>query len=175
MSPWWCLAPATLLAVFAVLFRKMASRVETSGSMIDWLSDFRLDSYAPLQRLLSDEEDFRFLAGQPGYRPEIAKKLRTERKKILNGYFRSLTNDFNHLLAIAKMMVIYSERDRPDLAWQLWRQQVTFYAAILALRLRLMFYPMALGPAQVTGVIETVGRMRSLVQELTPEGLAGTI
>src|SRR5437870_1680271 len=88
-------------AAFAVLFVRLISRVDASACTSEWLENFSLESYAPMQRLL-DKQDFVFLAAQRGYRPEIAKRLLAERRKVFLSYLRNLVRDFNQLLALAR-------------------------------------------------------------------------
>ena len=85
-----------------------------------------------MMRLL-DESDFAFLASQPGYQASIERRLRAERKAVFRGYLWRLVRDFNQLVSIAKLMVVFSEEDRTEFAKSLWRQQVTFYFAVCAL------------------------------------------
>src|SRR5271166_3889725 len=63
-----------------------------------------LAHYEPMTRLLADE-DFQFLAAQPGYRPEIGAKFRRERTRIFRMYLRELARDFHRLHAEARAMV----------------------------------------------------------------------
>ena len=65
---------------------------------------------------------------KPGYRPEIAKRLMAERRKIFAAYLGHLVRDFNQLVGIGKLMIVYSTQDQQEFARSLWRQQVRFYA-----------------------------------------------
>jgi hypothetical protein len=132
---------ALLTACFAGLFWRLASRFDARQCTAEWLDGFSLDSYAPMERLL-DKDDARFLASQPGYRPEIAQRLMAERRRIFAAYLGYLVRDFNQLVGIGKLMVVYSTEDRQEFARRLWRQQVRFYARICSVRLQLAFYPL---------------------------------
>ncbi len=110
----------------------------------EWLDGFSLESYAPMDRLLG-KDDAAFLASQPGYRPEIARRLMAERRKIFAAYLGHLERDFNLLVGIGKLMVVYSTVDRQEFALRLWRQQVRFYAGVCSLRLQLALYPLSWG------------------------------
>ena len=154
-----------LAAAFAVLFRRMASRFNASSSPQEWLADFSVEAYAPMERLL-DERDFAFIASQAGYDPSIVRRLRIERKQIFQGYLRRLVRDFNQLVGIAKLMIVYGGEDQIDFAKSLWRQQITFYFTVCALRCRLALYPMITGSWDVTNLIGVLERMRSGLNEL---------
>ena len=52
---------------FALLFGKMVSRERFSDFDAEWLNNFSLAKYKPMERLFA-EEDYEFLARQKGYR-----------------------------------------------------------------------------------------------------------
>src|ERR1700730_4925316 len=130
------LALAMLIAIFAVLFRKLFSRPDQTACSLEWLDSFSLENYAPMQRLLNTG-DVEFLSSQPGYRPEIGKRLMAERHKIFRGYLRLLILDFNELIGLGKLMVVYAAEDRAELAKALWRHQISFYFAVVAVQCKL--------------------------------------
>ena len=144
----------TLLAAsFAGLFWRLASRFDAGQCTAEWLDSFSLESYAPMDRLLG-EDDVKFLALQPGYRPEIAKRLMAERREIFGAYLGNLVKDFNQLIGIGKHMVVYSTQDRQEFARRLFRQQVRFYAGVCSVRLQLALYPLVW-----TGAATHAGRL----------------
>ena len=124
-----------------------------------------MESFAPMERLL-DQSDFEFLSGQPGYRPEIGARLLKERKKLFLGYLRLLIGDFNQLLRIARLMIVYSTEDRGEFAKALWRQQVAFYFAVSAVRVRVALYPMGWTSLDVSRLMQALESMRSQIAQL---------
>ena len=64
------IAVAFLIVAFALLFARMASRLDKPASIAEWFQSFSVDDFSPMERLL-DRSDFEFLSRQPGYRPEI--------------------------------------------------------------------------------------------------------
>jgi hypothetical protein len=156
---------AFLIAAFALLFWRLALRSDNQVCTAEWFESFSMDSYAPMERLL-DESDFEFLSHEPGYRPEIGARLLKERKKLFLSYLQLLIVDFNQLLRIARLMIVYSSEDRAEFAKALWRQQVTFYFSICALRLRVAIYPFAWAPLDVSKLVQALGNMRDQVSEL---------
>ncbi len=88
---------AVLLAGFAGLFWRLASRFDAQQCTAGWLDTFSLERYAPMERLL-DKNDLVFLQSQPGYRPEIGQRLMAERRNIFRAYLRLLVHDFNQLI-----------------------------------------------------------------------------
>ena len=165
---------AFLIAAFMLLFRQLASRIDNQASTVEWFESFSVDTFAPMERLL-DQSDFEFLSQQPGYRPEIGAQLLKERKKLFLGYLRLLTGDFNQLLRIARLMIVYSTEDRAEFAKVLWRQQVTFYFAVCAVRLRVALYPVGWTSLDVSRLMQALENMRSQVAQLgfQPMALAG--
>ena len=104
-----------LLLAFAVLLIRLASRVGAGSSNLEWLDDFSIERFAPMERLL-DPKDFKFLKSQPGYRASMGVRLLLERRRAFAGYLGMLTRDFNRLLGIAKLMLVFSTEDRPEFA-----------------------------------------------------------
>jgi hypothetical protein len=152
-------------AAFVVLFRRLASRLDVEQCTAEWLDNFSTSNYAPMLRLF-DERDFEFLASQPGYRPEIARQLRAERRDVLTGYLQLLTRDFNQLHAIAKMMLVYSTEDRPDFGKALLSQQITFYYAVTAVRFRLVLMPLGWTAPDVRKLIQPIDDIRLQLQRM---------
>jgi hypothetical protein len=159
------LAVVILTALSIALFRRLASRLDAEACTAEWLDNFSTGDYAPMQRLL-DDKDFEFLASQPGYRPEIAKQLRSERRQVLGGYLQLLTRDFNQLHAMAKLMLVYSQEDRPDFGKALLWQQITFYYAVTAVRCRLTLMPLGWSAPEVGKLIQPIESMRVQLQQM---------
>jgi hypothetical protein len=160
------MAIALLAACFAGLFWRLASRFDAQQFTADWLDSFSVERYAPMERLL-ERSDVAFLASQPGYRPEIGKRLMRERRKIFRAYLRLLVRDFNQLIGIGKLMVVYSSRDQQEFALSLRRQQLKFYGRVCALHLQLVLYPLGWTSVDARGLLAALGAMRIKVQQLT--------
>ena len=156
---------AFLLAAFTLLFRRLTSRSDNQASTADWFESFSMDSYAPMERLL-DQGDFEFLALQPGYQPQIGARLLKERKKLFLGYLRFLIGDFNQMLRIARLIIVSSTEDRAEFARVLWRQQVTFYWAVCAVRVRVALYPVAWTPLEVSKLVQALDHIREQVIQM---------
>ncbi len=161
---------AILIAIFAFLFRALASRPVQNFSA-EWLNGFSLEIYAPMERLLN-KSDLVFLEALPGYHPEIGKRLMAERRKIFRGYLRLLIRDFNQFMALGKFMAVHAPQDRPDLAKALWRQQLSFYFAVSAIQCKLALCPLGWPTVDVHGLVEALGGMRDQLQLLAPHAAA---
>ncbi|HTR36049.1 MAG TPA: hypothetical protein VMH80_09120 [Bryobacteraceae bacterium] len=160
------LVAAVVLAVgFAVIFLALASRRGAEAPTTQWLDEFSVESYAPMERLLS-QADIAFLASQAGYRPEIGRRLMRERRRIFKSYLTNLAQDFNQLIALGKLMLVYSHEDRPEFARNLLHQQVRFYCTLCALRLQLALHPVGLGRVDVRSLVASVEAMHIQIEQL---------
>lgn len=164
------LAIALLTALFALLFHALLSRPDQTACTLEWLDSFSLENYAPMQRLL-DRADVVFLASQPGYRPEVGKRLMAERRRIFRGYLQLLIGDFNRLIALGKLMLVYAPEDRPQLAKALWRQQYSFCFGVCRIYCELALYPLGWS-VDVHDLIEALQTMRDQIQLLASQRLA---
>jgi hypothetical protein len=133
---------------------------------------FSLDRYEPMSRLLA-EDDFVFLAAQPGYRPEMGAKLRRERRRIFRLYLRELARDFRSLHREARAMVAESQAEYSDLVGLLIRQRLVFIRAMGLVELRLTVSRFSLGNVDVRGLLESMEAMRlDLARIIAPAAAA---
>jgi len=168
------IAAALLLLVglaFFLLFRRLIAPVERPDLNPEWWTDFSAEKYRPMERLFS-EQDYEFLAAQPGFEPEVANRLRSERRRIFRQYLRSLSRDFGRLYATAKLLLLHSAQDRPDLAKTLLKQRLTFQYALAVVRCRLVLQPLGLKPVDVRGLVRALEAMcnelRALAAAMEP-------
>lgn len=138
-------AIALLLAALGVLAIRLFGRLnDNEVNDAVWLESFSPLNYRPMERLLRDS-DYHFLRAQAGYRPEIGRKLHSERRQILRMYLRRLTGDFSRLIRIANYVLLYSPVDRPDLAAEISSVRIRFYWAVLRAELILVSDLLPLG------------------------------
>jgi len=97
----------------------------------EWLEEFTPTSYYPMQRLLSDE-DFRFLARQPGFDLSLYRKLKRERLLIFRQYLSRLIVDFNRLYTATRTLISLQEEDHSELAVKLVKLRVRFMFSVLS-------------------------------------------
>jgi len=157
---------ALLAACFAGLFWRLASRFDARQCTAEWLDSFSPDSYAPMERLL-DQLDVDFLASQAGYRREIATRLMAERREIFAAYLLHLVRDFNQLVRIGKLMIVYSSQDQQEFARRLWRQQVRFYAGFCAVRAQLALHSLGWTGTDAHPLVAALTDMRNQIQILS--------
>lgn len=162
---------ALLAGCFAGLFWRLASGFDARNCTSEWLDSFSPESYAPMKRLL-DGRDIAFLAAQAGYRPEIARRLMAERRKIFGEYLRHLARDFHQLVGIGKLMIVYSSQDQQEFARLLCRQQVRFYAELCAVRVQLALIPLGWTVADAHSLVAALSTLRDQVVLMGPPSRA---
>jgi len=163
------LAPLGLALVF--LYRTLSSR-PNSEFTLDQCLVLRLEKYRPMERLLQ-EEDFRFLAAQDGFSPQLGSRLRTERRQIFRGYLRHLRNDFGKISRALQVLILHSAEDRGDLAEAVIRQRVLFGLGMLAVEGRLLLHAAGVGTVDVQGLLGSLETMQTQMRLLlTPPATA---
>jgi hypothetical protein len=156
------LAPIGLALGF--LYRTLAARKNSTDSM-DELLVLSPGKYRPMERLLG-EEDFRFLASQPGYSPKLGRRLRSERRQIFRGYLRSLSRDFGGITSACRLLILHSAEDRAELASMLLRQEFMFAFGMMAIEGRLLLHAAGIGTVDVRGLVESLETMQTQVRVL---------
>ena len=137
----------------------------------DEFPELSLSRYEPMARLLG-RQDLEFLKSQPGYRPEIARKLQRTRLRVFRSYLVDLAAEFQSLHALARRMVANGSAQDAPLVSLLFRQQVTFWRAIVAIELRLMTgslgFGEALSSANVRVLIDAMNTLRAEIARIAP-------
>jgi len=156
------LAGLFVMAVVLALIRRSIRMAAAPGVDPRWLTEFSVESYGPMTRLLN-EEDYRFLASQKGYEPGLAKKLRRERRIVLKMYLSSLGSDFNRLHRAARVLAVYA----PDtnIASTLLSSYVTFWWGMVQVRARLLVPGVSV---DVAGLLVSVSSVRQRLAPVLP-------
>jgi hypothetical protein len=160
-------AALALITVLAYLIRKVGSAGKNLPVTSEWIDDLSLDRYRPMLRML-DGSDIAFLRSQPGFTPDMGRKLRTQRTQIFRGYLRSLETDFGRVCAAIKLVMLQSKYDRPELAETLLRQQVTFACAMVSVRGHLFLYRMGVSGVEVSKLVNIFDSMRLELRTMLP-------
>jgi hypothetical protein len=166
---------AVLLGVagaILLLVRRLTAPATVSECDPEWVANFSIATYRPMLRLL-DEEDFRFLAAQPGISASTIRELRRERRRVFRAYLRNMVRDFHRLHLAARMTLLYSTEDRSDLAQVLFRQRLTFAWTVLQVEFRLVLHAAGLSPVDVTRLLGALDSMRLNVSALNAAPQAG--
>jgi hypothetical protein len=127
---------------------------------------------AATPEFLLSEEDYAFLAAQPGYKPAIARELRRRRRAAFRSYLRVMSRDFDRLYGAAKQIALFSERDRQDLIVLLVRQKIAFECGLALAHVRLGLHALGLPPADVRGLIDALDQMSQQARSFVPIGVS---
>jgi hypothetical protein len=152
------LAPCAGLAIL-LLVRRLTAPGSVSECDPEWVEQFSVASYRPMLRLLS-EDDYNYFASQRGVTPQEARKFRQERRRIFRSYLRNMVKDFHRLHLAARMTLIYSPQDRPDLAQSLLRHRFVFTWAVMMVEYRLALHALGMGPVDVRQLFGALESMR---------------
>jgi len=159
-----CLA----LGVIVFALRRVASPKATHPITPRWIDELSLERYQPMLRLLNSE-DLEFLRSQPGFRPEMATRLRHQRCQIFRHYLKELNADFACICMALKMVMLQAEVDRPDLAAQLLRSQALFAGRMLSIQAQVAMYQVGIGRVEIGGLLNVFDGMRLELRSLVPD------
>jgi len=166
----YILLPASIVALALLwvvwrLLRDATTRTVENSCDLDWLEEFSTARYRPMERLFS-EEDFRFLRTQAGFEPGLERRLRRQRREIFRDYLRHLRRDFARLHRVARLLVLLSPEDRPDLAKDLVRLKLVFWCAMAAVEIRALLHYWNLRPVDVSALLSTTERTHDCLRQL---------
>lgn len=156
-------AAAVLTVAFGLLIRSLFLRHPDIEGAAEWLADFSLEKYRPMQRLLN-EWDFEFLAKQPGYTVQIEARLRRQRRQIFRMYLRQLYGDFNRLLSIGRFMVLASPEDRSDLEQTMTQLRFRFYWNWVCAQIFISIHPLPAGSASARKLVGALELLQESLQ-----------
>jgi hypothetical protein len=161
---------AVAIAIFVFLFRRLLSS-HAQAPTPEWVRGLAPQQYRPMERLLTDA-DFRFLRSFPGTGERVARKLRSERRRIFRGYLRALDRDFGRVCAGLRCVVATAGEDRSELATLVMRQQVAFGVAMLRVELRLALHAAGLGAVDARQLLGCFDRLGAELRMLNAEPAA---
>jgi uncharacterized membrane protein len=166
LSMWSVYAPAGIAAVAMLTAFAVAIWLLTktpADGIVRNASEFSPDYYRPMARLLR-EDDFEYLASQDGYRPQIGRQLRSDRRRVFRGFLKDLKADFGALHKEARLALRDTTQDRPDLALALVRQSVRFHIGVWRAEAALVGHAIGLGPVDCTELVRATEWMRGQLE-----------
>jgi len=156
----WVVTVGSIVVVSATIARIWLQRRRSrEADDLGESSGFSLSRYQPMEHLLS-EEDFAFLASQPGYEPKIGARWKRKRRRLFRLYLDDLKRDFRRLHIQARVMAAHADAESAELVGILMRQQVMFWRAMAGLELRLALRTAGIGKVDVRPLIELIDAMR---------------
>ncbi len=132
-----------------------------------WFERFSVASYRPMERLLS-EADFRYLAAQAGVDKKMLRAFRARRREIFRAYLGEMAADFERLHGAARVLLLTSAEDRPDLASALLKLRANFVYGMLAARWRLALDAVGIRGLDTRSLVSAVEGMRGELSALLP-------
>jgi hypothetical protein len=159
------LLASSVAAGILLLVRRMTAAGAISECDPEWAANFSIASYRPMLRLLS-EEDYKFFAAQRGITSQAVRRFRQERRRVFRSYLRNLVKDFHRLHLAARMTLIYSAVDRPELAQVLMTQRLTFALALMKVEYRLVLHTFGIGAVDVRELLGALDDMNMNVSFL---------
>jgi len=151
-----------LIALFVPVLVKLLQKCRAQDLSSEWLDNFSVASYYPMEGLLSNE-DFSFLSRQPGFDLSLYRKLRRERLHIFKQYLNRAIADFHRLDTTIKLLVASSQEDCSDIASRLVGLRLRFSIAVLQAE---MSYRLCLIGFQFLAVRSLIGRMEEMNVQL---------
>src|SRR5690242_18336963 len=100
------LALGSIGLAFVFIYRTVWTRPNPDFSAVRYPT-FSPEAYRPMMRLLQ-ESDFRFLAAQPGFSPQLGRRFRAARRQIFRGYLRILRRDFSRAASVCWILMVRS-------------------------------------------------------------------
>ncbi|HEY1492973.1 MAG TPA: hypothetical protein VGF49_00460 [Candidatus Solibacter sp.] len=130
---------------------------ETLPVTQEWMAELSPDRYRPMRRLL-DHRDIRFLREQHGFRPEMEKRLRTQRVMVFREYLRLLEADIRRLCGGLQH----------DASVRM-RWQAIFVWRILEVKFQVTLYQFRLAEVDVAPLMSVFEGLREELYECTPQ------
>jgi hypothetical protein len=147
----WALAVVAAATAMLVISRIRMTQVTVSGT-------FRVpaqERYQPMLRLLTDAE-FAFAGNNSVLRRQMMK----ERHKLFREYLRCLARDYGQLLKGIRLVMLHSDRDRPDLAKALALSRAKFALSLCRIEISLRMHQFGIGTVDVSGLVRALDSLR---------------
>jgi hypothetical protein len=143
-------------------------RVQQGREPFDWINDVSPERYLPMLRLL-DDEDFRFLKLQPGFTPQMAARVRTQRYRCFSAYLDRLRADFERIATAIAYILAHADSDRPALAAALVRARVSFAWGFVVAHIRAYLWNLGYETMNNTPLLDLFKGLRDELQALMPK------
>jgi hypothetical protein len=164
MTAWialgWTATAGPFIGLSATLawMRLRTRRGADTDTLFDTLG-FSLERYKPMERLLSPE-DFSYLTQMPGYRPEMGRQWKRDRRRLFRLYLNELAVDFNTLHSRARAVLAETGTESGELVAKLAGQKFAFWRTLAAIDLRLTMDALGVGSVDPRPLLQLVEAMR---------------
>ena len=173
MTPVLLVTPVLLfgltLAFIVRVVIKLQSGFRKEELTREWVANFSISIYQPMQRLFS-EEDFSFLSRQPGFDLDLYKKFRRERLRIFRQYMNRLIGDYNRLHEAARMTLAAtsaaSSRDQSEMLARLIKLRFDFALAVVQAEANYLLCRLGFRTLAVRAVVLRLGELSAQVSAI---------
>lgn len=157
---------AVLLALLFFRLHANRGRFEVDA---DWWKEFDPARYAPVARLL-DEDDLQYLRSLDGYDRRLERDLRRRRTQIFNAYLGEMVADFERLQSLGKLMVMAG--GSPMLREQMFVQKLAFTRALFGVRCQVLAFRLGIGRVDARALVESFRTCATAMQSSLPAASA---
>jgi hypothetical protein len=152
-----------LAAGFAAVFARLISRDRVALPIVESDPIFSPNRYRMVERLLA-EADLQTVKAV-GDR-HLEKDFRKVRVRIFRGYMLQLSEDFNQICKAIKLLMVTSDMDRSELSGVIMKQQFQFSLRLMRIEVELILYSLGYSGIDTTGLINSLGALRTQLQGL---------
>jgi hypothetical protein len=140
---------------------------ESAGEAAERIVDLSVERFVPMLRLL-DDSDFKCLSLQPGFRPEMAARVRRQRYSLFCTYLNRLRDDFQRVVMTLRYALTEANEDNPALAASLVRGQIAFASSFVVARIRAYLWYRGVGRLDALEVVQVFAGFCEQFRPLAP-------
>lgn len=117
------------------------------------------DRYRPVERLF-DNADASFLRAHKSDAPELEKRLRRSRERVMRSYLQVFRRDFQEAWNVGRILAPFSED--PNFGVTLMTQLLTFYRLYGCIEMRMLLHTYQPGRAEVGELLSALRQARQI-------------
>ena len=152
----------TALAVVVMVLRKIQTDDSAPAEILD--QDCLAARYRPMFRLLEESECGFIASSFPG--KANLRQFRAERRSLFRVYLSNLGADHARIVGAIRNLLVQSQMDRPDLAKALFRCQLMFALAMIAVEIKLQLHALGIGTVDVHSLVAAVESLQLQLQDM---------
>jgi len=152
----------TALAIVVIVLRKIQSDNSAPVQILE--QECLAARYRPMFRLLDESECGFITSGFPG--KANLRQFRAERRSLFRVYLRNLGADHARIVGAIRDLLVQSQMDRPDLAKALFRCQLMFALAMIAVEVKLQVHALGIGTVDVRSLVAAVESLELQLQDM---------
>lgn len=154
-----------LLPAFALVLRRISARGRHVTMDREWLDGLAASRWKAMGRLV-DGRDLAYIASQPGTSPAMVRCFRSQRVQLFRMYTEWLNEEFDRVCTAMKVLIIYSQVDRPDLAALLIKTRLRFAVCLMVVEYRLVFIRFGMSEVRIGSLVSSLDALQLTLREL---------